>query len=236
MPRALKLLALAAAVKATLGFSFRPHAIAVLSRTTRLATFASDGDKASLPSSGLENMTAAEIDALPTIDELVASGAAQRVVFQGGELSERFHWKTRALAGEFSRDLAPEADTEAGGEGSIEAALLTYPASVTLTVVGKLLANAAFVGDVTAAVRALTGEEVVVEAKERSRGDVYTNCSGLIVSTLCVHAAHSLRAAAFPRPAGKFVSLQIQFTAVGPGTSRAVRTAAGAVEGAMMVF
>jgi hypothetical protein len=175
MPLTLKLIALAAAAKATLGFSFRPPAFIVLSRTDRLATCASDGDhKASLPSSGLENMTAAEIDALPTIEDLVASGAAQRVVFQGGELSARFHWKTRALAGEFSRDLTPEADTEAGGEGSIEAALLNYPAPVTLTVVGLLAANAAFVGDVTAAVRALTGEEVVVEARERSRGACFT--------------------------------------------------------------
>jgi len=175
--------------------SFLQHTPATisLSKLTRYSTDASeDADKILSSSCGLENITVEEIDALPTIDDLVASGAAKREVFQGTELSSRFHWKTRALVGEFSQNLAPEADTEAGGEGNIAAALLNFPAPVSLTVVGKLAANSAFQDDVSAAVREVTGEEAVLEAKDRCRGDLHCSHISIVGCTLNVNSFRSL--------------------------------------------
>jgi len=174
MFRALKVLVVLNVIEGALTFLHHTPATLSSSKLTRSSSDASEGaDNALSSSCGLENMTAEEIDALPTIDDLVASGAAKREVFQGTELSSRFHWKTRALVGEFSQNLAPEADTEAGGEGNIAAALLKFPAPVSITVVGKLAANSAFQDDVSAAVREVTGEEAVLEAKDRCRGADY---------------------------------------------------------------
>ena len=167
----LKLLGFLATLQVVIGFTFPRYRRRIIFHS-RVASLAQPSDSQQASEDGdLANMTAAEIDALPTINELLASGAAQRVVFQGDELSTRFHWKTRALAGEFSQALAPEADTEANSEGSIEAALLSYPAQVTLTIVGKLSVNANFLGEVTSAVKSLAGEEVSIVAKERNQGE-----------------------------------------------------------------
>ena len=201
---------------------------------------------------GLENLTAAEIDALPTIDELLANGKAKKVregpedisiegssqiilccaarhffllifllfdacgetfpccrlqveeVFKGAEVSSRFHYSTRALNGEFSpKGVAPEDDTEARGEGSIEAALVSFPATCTVTAVGKS-SDGFQQKELRDRVELLSGGAVGVETADRS--------------------------------GGKYLSVKLTYMAACPAMARRVREELRAFPGAMMVF
>eukprot|EP00614_Pseudopedinella_elastica_P014354 CAMPEP_0172584288 /NCGR_PEP_ID=MMETSP1068-20121228/3877_1 /TAXON_ID=35684 /ORGANISM="Pseudopedinella elastica, Strain CCMP716" /LENGTH=226 /DNA_ID=CAMNT_0013378413 /DNA_START=157 /DNA_END=837 /DNA_ORIENTATION=+ len=115
-------------------------------------------------------MSLEEIEALPTLDELLESGEARREVFRGEEVSDRFHIATRALNGEFSHS-APEEDTEAGGEGAITAAILKFPGPVSFTAVGKLAANEDFVSEIARCVEVQAGAKMLkVSTKPRSGG------------------------------------------------------------------
>jgi putative lipoic acid-binding regulatory protein len=111
-----------------------------------------------------------ELDALPTLDELVASGKAKIELFKGKDISSRFQMSMRALNGEFSKGKSPESDTEADSDGSITAALIKFPSEMVVTVVGRVESNALFLADVQRCVSDLSQGDITVLTKDRSAG------------------------------------------------------------------
>lgn len=153
-------------------FSFEPRIVRTPSRTFNADANDSSSTTPSTP------LTAEILDALPTLDDLVASGKAKVELFRGNSVSSRFHFATRALNGDFSKDISPEADTER--EGSIESALMHFPASCSITVVGKLSVNADFVAEVKQRIEATVittggdpacGSAVELKAVPRNGGE-----------------------------------------------------------------
>lgn len=118
----------------------------------------------------IRNMSIDDIDALPSLDDLIAKGEAQRVLFHGDDLTKRFHMATRALNGEFSH-ADPEADNESN-EGAIEAALTTFPATMKITAVGRTSVNALYEVAVKEIAQGISSDgSVGLEAKARSGGE-----------------------------------------------------------------
>jgi len=181
----------------------------------------------------------------PTLDELLASGNAKKEVFHGKDLDERFHWKTRALTGEFSRS-SPDLDTELG-EGSLEAALLNFPAKVTITVVGKLSSNSCFVEDITRCIKdiaslgksldALQGDkqnspldaQPPDSGQDQSLGRGGSGLDSSLVDT-------GLQLEIKERSGGKYLSVQCTYVAPNSDIPSRVRQELRGVLGSLMVF
>lgn len=166
-------------------------------------------------------------------------------MFKGKDLDERFHWKTRALTGEFSHS-SPDLDTELG-EGCLEAALLNFPANVTITVVGKLSSNSCFVDDVTRCIKdvasldksldVLQGErenssldaKLSYPGQDQSLGRNGSSLDSPLVDT-------GLQLEIKERPGGKYLSVQCTYVALSSDIPSRVRQGLRGVLGSMMVF
>jgi len=178
-----------------------------------------------------------DLDSLPSLDELLASGQARIEPFRGEGLDDRFHWKTRALSGEFSHS-SPNEDTEAASEGSIEAAFLHFPANVTITTVGKLAANPGFIEEVKRcfdsavpfegqSTRALVAGESKVPGVEDGIDEAALYISG---------EATGLEMEIKERSGGKFLSIKCTYLAVTSEGAQQMREKLRGILGSMMVF
>jgi hypothetical protein len=152
-------------------------------------------------------LTAEEIEALPSLGDLLESGAARRQVYKGAEISERFHWKTRALNGEFGKELGVDSrdDNEHLVDGLQTALTSKWPATVSITVVSAKHADVTFVDEV--------------------RNSVYVEVGGATEVDLVVKQRKN-----------RVLSITCTYSAAHAGVPSAVRGRLKQVKGAKMIF
>ena len=200
-----------------------------------MATTSSQSDE-----SDIKNLSPEELDALPSLDDLIESGKARKEIFKGKDIDDRFHWKTRALSGEFSKvlGLTDERQDNECLVDSIQTCLTsTWPAPMTITVVGKP-PDASVVTDFVTIIRQAIGD-VVAEADDAEELAQRRNTTCSKTRSSCESdqsGFDNLLTTEVRERNGKFISVTVSYVAAEAGIPALVRERIKPIPGVMMVF
>ena len=201
-----------------------------------MATTSSQSDE-----SDINNLSPEELDALPSLDDLIESGKARKEIFRGKDINDRFHWKTRALSGELTKvlGLTNERDENEFLVDGIQTCLIsTWPTPMTITVVGKP-PDTSVVTDFVTSIRQAIGD-VLAEADDAEvlAQRRHATCSKTQSSYESDQPGFDnlLTIDVRERKKGKFISVTVSYIAAGAGIPARVRERIKPIPGVMMVF